>query len=92
MYTKSVSATNFGPLGEIGAYLSLQLSRKNNLLKLIVKKLSLKINVKNIKKIELINDVYFTLHRRWQNNDAFRPKMRTCGHLLGKGWPLGSRL
>ena len=42
------------PLGEVGAYFSLQLYREHRLLKSIIKKFSPKINVKNIK-----NRVFF---------------------------------
>ena len=44
------------PLGEVGANFSLQLSSAHRLLKSIIKKLSPKINVKNIK-----NRVYIIL-------------------------------
>ena len=40
------------PSGEIGANFSIQLHREHSLLKLVIKKLSPKINVKNIKKLE----------------------------------------
>ena len=50
MYTKSVCATNLGPLGEIGANFSQQLSSRTQFAKRInKKKLSPIINVKNIK-------------------------------------------
>ena len=45
---KSVCAINFESFGEIGASFSLDLQREHSLLKLIIKKLSPKINVKNI--------------------------------------------
>ena len=50
---KSVCAINLGPFGEIGANYTLQLSSRTRLIKLIRKKLSPKINVKNIKKSSL---------------------------------------
>ena len=50
LYTqKSAGATNFGPFGEIGANFSLQLSSRTEFAKIQNKKLSPKINVKNIK-------------------------------------------
>ena len=49
MYTKSACATNFGPLGEIGAIFPPQLSSQTQFAKIINKKLSPEINVKNIK-------------------------------------------
>ena len=51
------------PLGEVGANFSLQLSsREHSLLKSIIKKLSPKINVKNIKKSSLINIKFHLEH------------------------------
>ena len=43
------------PLGEVGAYFSLQLSSRTQFTKINKKKLSPKFNVKNIKKIEFRN-------------------------------------
>ena len=49
---KSVCTTNFGPFGEIGAIFSVQLSSRTQFAQIKIKKLSPKINVKYIKKIE----------------------------------------
>ena len=63
--------TNFGPFGEIGTIFSLQLSYKHGLLKLKIRKLSPKINVKN-KNSSLILCIIFLSPADFFQNQLFR--------------------
>ena len=52
LYTKSVCATNFGPLGEIGANFSLQFSSRTQFAKISNKKVIAENQCEKHKKIE----------------------------------------